>query len=167
MEIYALNFIQMAPLDLLHHHWQKNPQTTILVFFALIILSILLFALFFRFPEVKSHFRAKKSQVLDPIQLEELMTGNPPCIIDLRKSTDFLGKNGHLRGSLNIPYAELPAHIHDIDKVQGRPIVLVDDCDEFSHLAAPLVKETGHNWVYVLKGGIRAWKRAKLPLYHP
>lgn len=167
MEIFPLTLIHMTSFDLLSRYWQKNPEMTILGSVALIILLILLFALIFRFPEIKSHFRAKRSQVMEPVQVEELMTGNPPCIIDLRTHDVFLGKVGHIRGSLNIPFAELRKRIHEVAKVQGKPIVLVDDCDELSHLAFPIILESGHTWVYVLKGGLRAWKRAKLPLYHP
>jgi len=29
-----------------------------------------------------------------------------------------------------------------------------------------LLKAHGHPWVYVLSGGLKAWRRARLPLYH-
>jgi rhodanese-related sulfurtransferase len=44
--------------------------------------------------------------------------------------------------------------------------VLVDDTDELSHRAYDLLTERGFAWVYVMKGGMRAWRRASRPLSH-
>jgi len=111
------------------------------------------------------NLRARKSPSLDPIQLEELMLGNPPQIIDLREHRAFKSTRGHIRGSMNIPYGELASRIHELDTSHPRPIVLVDETDVLSHKALPVVASQGHPWIYVLKGGFQAWRQRKMPVY--
>lgn len=110
--------------------------------------------------------RAKLNPTMDPMQVEELMHGNPPIVVDLRSPEEFAGKLGHLRGAVNIPFHDLK---HRIDEVRGttgnRPIVLVDKDDRLSHIAVPIFRYEGFEWLYVLKGGMKAWARQKLPVY--
>ncbi len=116
--------------------------------------------------ELPSNRRAKRGgPTLEPRQVEELMSGSGPIIIDLRPPQVFSSKPGHIRGSANIPMALLPREIDKIDPGEKRPVVLVDDSDELSHRAFLLLKAKGFGWVYVLKGGMKAWKKAGLPMY--
>ena len=140
-----------------HSPWVTLP----LVLTGLAVLAILLLWL----RRLPSDLRARKSPTLDPSQLEDLMLGNPPQIIDLREDRAFKGEHGHIRGAMNIPYRELKARLHELHTSHPRPIVLVDETDILSHRALPLVKNEGHRWVYVLKGGLRAWRRRKMPVY--
>ncbi len=118
--------------------------------------------------KLPSAFRARKGGVLDPIQLEELMPGVKPVVVDLRSKAEFMGKNGHIRSSISIPLGELSRRLGEIEKeAKGRPIVLVDETDELSHQAKPILEAQGHTWLYVLKGGLRAWRSHNLPVYKP
>lgn len=116
--------------------------------------------------ELPSNRRAKRGgPTLEPRQVEELMSGSGPVIIDLRPPQVFSRKPGHIRGSVNIPLAFLPRELEKFDPREKRPIVLVDDTDELSHRAFLLVKAKGFGWIYVLKGGMKAWRKAGLPMY--
>jgi 3-mercaptopyruvate sulfurtransferase SseA len=66
---------------------------------------------------------------------------------------------------VNIPFAQLQKRLDELDTSHPRPIVLVDENDVLSHQAFPMLAARGHTWVYVLKGGMRGWRRAKLPTY--
>lgn len=125
---------------------------------------LVLFAI--RLRSLPSHFRAKDKSTLDPTQLEELMIGTPPQIVDLRSKEDYEGKKGHIRGALNIPYTEIRKRIDELDTSHPRPIVLVDETDKLSHEVMPLLEKQGHRWLYVLKGGFRAWRSSKYPIYY-
>ena len=76
-----------------------------------------------------------------------------------------MGEDGHIRGALNIPFGEFKERIGELDTSHPRPIVLVDETDKLSHQVMPLLEARGHRWLYVLKGGYRAWKKAKFPTY--
>lgn len=128
-------------------------------------LLLVLVALWLKLRDLPSRLRARRRSTLDPTQLEELMIGTPPQIVDLRPKDTYLGEKGHIRGALNIPYDEFQKRIDELDTSHPRPIVLVDESDALSHRIMPLLEERGHRWIYVLKGGYRAWRRAKYPVY--
>jgi len=128
-------------------------------------LALLLAALYLKLRDLPSNLRARRKSTLDPTQLEELMLGTPPQIVDLRPKDAYLGEKGHIRGAVNIPFDEFQKRIDELDTSHPRPIVLVDESDALSHQIMPLLEEHGHRWIYVLKGGFKAWRRAKYPVY--
>lgn len=126
--------------------------------------ALLLLALILKLREFPSWYRARGKQVLEPIQLEELLAANPPQIVDLRPREAFVGPKGHIRNAISMPAHELLKRLDELDAKHGRPVVLVDDTDKLSHQGVPLLAAKGHKWIYVLKGGMRAWRREKLPV---
>lgn len=148
--------------------WGENlaqlPPAPISIPLAIAALAVLAM-LILRLTRLPSDLRARKQPTLDPDQVDGLMMGDPPQVIDLRAREAFYSKEGHLRGAVSMPASEFEARIQELDTSHPRPIVLVDESDKFSHLFVPLLVARGHQWVYVLRGGMRAWRRAKLPLY--
>jgi rhodanese-related sulfurtransferase len=128
-------------------------------------LILILIALTMKLRSLPSNLRARNKSTLDPTQLEELMIGTPPQIVDLRPEAAYLSEKGHIRGAVNIPFNEFKKRIDELDTSHPRPIVLVDESDALSHQVLPLLEERGHRWIYVLKGGFKAWRRAKYPVY--
>lgn len=128
-------------------------------------LCLLLIAIILKLRNLPSDLRARNKSTLDPTQLEELMIGTPPQIVDLRSEEAFLGEKGHIRGAVNIPFNEFRKRLDELDTSHPRPIVLVDESDALSHQVMPFLEERGHRWIYVLKGGFKAWKKAKFPVY--
>jgi len=126
---------------------------------------LLLIVFYLKLRAIPSEIRARHKSTLDPIQLEELMIGTPPQIVDLRPKEEYEGKQGHIRGALNLPFAEFQKRIDELDTSHPRPIVLVDESDKLSHQVMPILEQRGHRWIYVLKGGFRAWRMAKFPVY--
>ena len=111
--------------------------------------------------------RAKLNPTMEPIQVQELMQGTPPIIVDLRTPEEFNGKLGHLRGAINIPFKDLQARIGELRGSTGnRPIVLVDLNDRVAHACGPIFRYEGFEWFYVMKGGMQAWTKEKRPTYH-
>lgn len=156
--------VDAVPGSSLIEAWRRHPEGAYALAFGA---AMLLVVLLLRLRDYPARRRAKKlGGALDCTQLEELMLGNPPQIVDLRDPAAYHGPKGHLRGALNIPFAELAKRLHELDTSHPRPIVLVDETDTAAYQAADLLKARGHRWVYVLMGGLKAWRRARLPLYH-
>ncbi|MDE3245053.1 MAG: rhodanese-like domain-containing protein [Acidobacteriota bacterium] len=140
-----------------------RPEALIPGAIAILAIVVLLSMWLARMP---SALRARKGGVLDPLQLEVLLPGVNPVIVDLRPREEFLGKHGHIRSAISVPLAELGDRIEEIRKEsKGRPVVLVDETDQLSHQARPMFEASGFTWLYVLKGGLRAWRAGKLPVY--
>lgn len=130
---------------------------------AVLAIVVLFCTWIFKLP---SALRARKGGVLDPMQLEVLMPGVRPVIVDLRPREEFLGKHGHIRSAISVPLAELGDRMEEIRKEsKGRPVVLVDETDQLSHQVRPMFEASGFTWLYVLKGGLRAWRAGQLPVY--
>ncbi len=143
--------------------WLDRPEALIPAAIAILAVVVLVSMWLSKWP---SALRARKGGVLDPMQLEVLMPGVHPVIVDLRPREEFLGKHGHIRSAVSVPFAELGDHMEEIRKEsKGRPVVLVDETDQLSHQARPMFEASGFTWLYVLKGGLRAWRAGKLPVY--
>lgn len=126
----------------------------------LVCLAVLLIVVL---PRVLSWHRARGREVLDPLQAEEMMLGHGVLVVDLRDAETFRRK-GHIRGCLHVPFPELARRFETPDPAARRPMVLVDESDALACRAYDLLRARGFEWIYVLKGGMRAWREAKRPL---
>ena len=137
---------------------QAHPWLPGLLFAALCLVVLLGVAL----PRIQSWWRGRHRPVLDPLQLEELLLGSGALVLDLREPATF--RAGHIRGGMNLSLDELAARFKTPDRAAKRAIVLVDETDEISHRAFDLLRTRGFDWLYVLKGGMRAWRAQNRPL---
>ena len=143
--------------------WLDQPEIMIPGSIATLAILVLLCMWIIKLP---SAIRSRKGGVLEPIQLEVLMPGVSPVIVDLRSRDEFLGKQGHIRSAISVPLSELMERLEEIRKEsKGKPVVLVDETDELSHKVRPIFEANGFTWLYVLKGGLRAWRAGRLPTY--
>lgn len=137
---------------------QAHPGVPGLVFAALCLVVLFGVAL----PRLQSWRRGRHRPVLDPLQLEELLIGPGALILDLRDPATF--RAGHIRGGMNLSLDQLAARFQAPDSSAKRAIVLVDETDEISHRALDLLHARGFDWLYVLKGGMRAWRARSRPM---
>lgn len=155
--------IALLILPVAEQPWLERPEIMIPGSIAALAIMVMLCMWIIKLP---SAIRSRKGGVLEPIQLEELMPGVRPVIVDLRPRGEFLGKHGHIRSAISVPLPELMQRIEEIRKEsKGKPVVLVDETDELSHQAKPVFEANGFTWLYVLKGGLRAWRASRLPIY--
>lgn len=160
MGIFTIALLIMPDTDKV---WLDQPAIMIPGSIAALAILVLLCMWIIKLP---SAIRSRKGGVLDPIQLEVLMPGVRPTIIDLRPREEFLGKHGHIRSAISVPIPEIMERLEHIRKEsKGKPVVLVDETDELSHKAKPIFEANGFTWLYVLKGGLRAWRAGNLPTY--
>lgn len=89
----------------------------------------------------------------------ELINHKNAQIVDLRDPADF--KKECIARSVNIPDDRIQNELGKLDKT--RPVLLVDDDGRRSRMASPLLRGTGFKEVFILAGGLNAWRTAKLP----
>ncbi|MGN1209122.1 MAG: rhodanese-like domain-containing protein [Duodenibacillus sp.] len=81
-------------------------------------------------------------------------------IVDLRDPKDF--KKECIARSINIPADRIHHEFAErLDKT--RPVLLVDEDGRRARMASPLLRGVGFKEVYILQGGLRAWRRASMP----
>jgi rhodanese-related sulfurtransferase len=147
----------LAPATL--EGWMKEyPFLPGLGFAAVCLLILLLVAT----PRLASRRRAKGRPVLDPMQVEELLLGSGALVVDIREPAAF--KTGHIRGCMHVPFQELAARFKAPDPQARRALVLVDETDVLSYRALDLLTSRGFTWIYVMRGGMRAWRQASRPI---
>lgn len=89
----------------------------------------------------------------------ELINHKNAQIVDLRAPADF--KKECIARSVNIPADRIQNELGKLDKT--RPVLLVDDDGRRSRMASPLLRGTGFKEVFILAGGLNAWRTAKRP----
>ena len=112
-------------------------------------------------PRFASWRRGRGRPVLSPLEAEEILLGTGLLVVDLRSGAAY--QAGHIRGALHVPFPSLEARFQRPDPLVRRAMLLVDDTDALAHQAYGLLEARGYRWIYVLKGGMRAWRRAQRP----
>jgi rhodanese-related sulfurtransferase len=97
-----------------------------------------------------------------PQGVTNLMNRENAVVVDLREPNAY--GDGHIVGSINIPAARLDSNLNKLEKYKAQPIVLVCPVGQHSVKAMNKLKKNGYDKVYVLGGGLGAWKSAGLPL---
>jgi uncharacterized membrane protein YdjX (TVP38/TMEM64 family)/rhodanese-related sulfurtransferase len=96
---------------------------------------------------------------------EEMATAKIPTpIIDVRDPDEFSGELGHLIGARNIPLAELPQRLAELETLKGESLVLLCHGHARSAKGAALITEAGFTHVRVLRRGMVGWTNLALPV---
>jgi rhodanese-related sulfurtransferase len=94
---------------------------------------------------------------IDPDDVETLLDDDdPPRVVDIRSPGEFA--RGHIPGSLNIPFGELPSRVDSLDDADR--IVTVCPHGQASVQAARLIKSyegTANARVESMAGGLAEW----------
>ncbi len=125
---------------------------------AICLVLLLLVAL----PAIASWRRAWGRHVLEPAAVESLLLGAGALVVDLRNAKEF--RTGHIRGCLQVPFAELSTRLLTPDPRATRSLILVDETDQLSHRAYKILVHRGFTDIYVMTGGMRAWRGASRPV---
>lgn len=133
-------------LQFITRHWA-------LVLALLVILILLL---------IDELFRQRQSNRMSPQQATNLINREHATVIDLRERDAYLA--AHIINAVNLTLADVRDKPEKLKKYQGKPILLVCNAGQNSQLLSARLQKQGLTKVYVLSGGIQAWKNAGLPL---
>ncbi len=99
---------------------------------------------------------------LSPQEAVLLINREHPLVLDVREEKEFLA--GHIADARNIPLARLKERLDELAKYRQKPL-LVNCLSGVRTLGVcATLQSAGFERVYVLKGGIHAWRQANLPL---
>ena len=102
---------------------------------------------------------------IEPLKLRDLLPrlrADPTIqIVDVRERGE--SDNGHIPGSVTLPWHEIQSMPADIDP--GRPVAVICASGQRAAIAASLLQRCGvENVVYVTGGGVPDWARLGYPL---
>jgi uncharacterized membrane protein YdjX (TVP38/TMEM64 family) len=111
--------------------------------------------------------RLRRGPSLDVAMLkEQIEKGDAMLVLDVRSAEDYIGEQGHINGSLNIPLEELPERFDELSDYLEKPIAIVCRTDRRSAKAAQILAQHGYADVHVVKNGMTAWNEKAFPVYH-
>jgi len=141
--------------------WLRQPEFRYPLALGVLLLIVVIIM---RVPDLTSWWRGRNKETIGADELEQIIRVTEMVIVDLRSPAKYNGPKGHLRGAINVSLDQLVKRVGESAKDKRNLVVLVDQTDQFSHKAAPLLKAAGYPWVRVLKGGMRVWTSKLLPV---
>lgn len=97
---------------------------------------------------------------LSTLQATQLINSRNPQVVDLRTTEEFA--KGSLPSARNIPAAKVAERVGELKK--DKPVLLVCATGTSAGRTAALLRSQGYVDVYVLGGGLAAWREAGLPV---
>lgn len=82
--------------------------------------------------------------------------------VDVRDAKAF--REGHVAGSINIPFAKFKDSLSQLEKYRDTPIVLVCRYGQTTGPAGKILVEAGFSKVYRMQGGITEWENCRFPV---
>lgn len=99
---------------------------------------------------------------LTPMEATRKINHEKAIMLDVRPEKEFA--EGHVLNAINIPFEKLQEQQKELNKHKDRPLILCCRTGTDSVRAARLLKHQGIEQLYILKGGLQAWRNASLPL---
>lgn len=105
---------------------------------------------------------ASGSRLVTPAQLPQLQARENAVIVDVNETDKF--KNGHISQAINLPFGRFRDSLGKLKKHKNKPIILTCDTGTNSRKAVAILKSNEFSNIYVLSGGLAAWRKDNLPL---
>ncbi|MBS0557585.1 MAG: rhodanese-like domain-containing protein [Proteobacteria bacterium] len=109
--------------------------------------------------EIARRFRGYRE--LTPAALTLLVNREEPLLVDLSSDADF--EKSHIAGARHVAMSQFDPENKDLAKARDLPVALVCKTGATSAQAAARLVKAGFGKVYVLGGGMTAWREAALP----
>ena len=103
----------------------------------------------------------RRGAKLSQLQATQLINQGKSLILDVRSAEEFA--TGHLQNAKHIPLPELSTRLKEIEKSKTSTVITVCERGTRSSSAASLLTKAGFEQVFILDGGVSAWKSQGLP----
>lgn len=99
---------------------------------------------------------------LSTLDATRIMNSGEAVVVDVRESSDFA--SGRIPKSKNLPIKDLAKRIGELERFKNKPVIVSCGTGTRASGATRLFKSAGFSDVYILKGGLAAWRDASLPV---
>ncbi len=106
--------------------------------------------------------RMSPMREIGTLDATRLINSENPLVLDVRETSEFAG--GRLPNALHIPLSQLKDRAAELAKHAARPVLVYCDRGARSGAATSALARLGFTRVQSLRGGLRAWKDAGLPV---
>jgi|SRR5689334_13296799 len=126
----------------------------------ILILAFVLSGAMLLWPLVQRRLSPMKE--VGTLNVTQLINRNNALLLDVREANEFTG--GKLPNAVHIPLSQLAARAGEIAKSTARPVVVYCALGKRGRAAGAILANQGFADIYMLQGGLKAWKDAGLPL---
>lgn len=98
---------------------------------------------------------------ISPATVIRMMNHDNAVIIDVRNTDAYA--SGHIVGAISLPLTNIEEKYKKIEKLKAQPLIIVCAAGLESPRAAASLLKKGLT-VYILSGGMNAWKTAEMPV---
>jgi len=109
--------------------------------------------------------RLRRGSMMDIQTLrQKLDAAEDTLLLDVRTAEDYVGEQGHVKGSVLIPVEELDKRLTEIEDFQEKTVMTICRTDRRSAKAAQILSKHGFADVHVVRNGMTAWHEANYPI---
>lgn len=109
--------------------------------------------------------RMTQSQNKSAVSVHEavgIINRSKSLVLDLRSEALFV--RGHIIKSRNMSLAKIKVELKTLQKFKAKPVIVIASNNQDVVQAIKVLETAGFEQVLTIKGGLRAWSDAKLPL---
>lgn len=99
---------------------------------------------------------------IGPTEATQLINRRDALMLDVRETKEYEG--GRVPNAVHLPGSQLSSRGEELKAMTGRPVIAYCERGQRSHAAAAALSKLGFTEVYTLRGGLRAWSDAGLPV---
>ena len=106
--------------------------------------------------------RLSPMREIGALQATQLINRKNALMLDVRETKEYEG--GRVPNAVHLPVSQLAGRAAELKRFMSRPVVAYCDRGNRSRTAVATLTKLGFAEVYTLRGGLRAWQDAGLPL---
>ncbi len=109
--------------------------------------------------------RLRRGPMMEVENLKEKLDAKEDVLLlDVRSAKDYVGEQGHVKGSVLIPVEELEQRLTEIEDFIEKTVMTICRTDRRSVKAAQILTKHGFADVHVVRNGMTAWNEAAYPI---
>ena len=102
------------------------------------------------------------SRKISPLELPKLQNRESAVVVDICEAEAF--RKGHIAQAINLPLAQIKDKIVKLNKYKDKPIIVACQNGNQSAKAVSILRSNEFTQLYILEGGLAAWRKENLPL---
>jgi rhodanese-related sulfurtransferase len=111
-------------------------------------------------PLIKGRVSAVRE--IGAMEATALINRRNAVLLDVREPKEYEG--GRIPNAVHLPHSQLASRGQELKKLTARPVIAYCERGQRSRTAAGALGKIGFSEVYTLRGGLRAWSEAGLPV---
>lgn len=98
---------------------------------------------------------------VSPAEAVRLINQRDALVLDVRAPAERA--SGHIPNARHVPFSEVKQRVGELERFKDRPVVVSCQWGAQATVASAILRKNGFGEVFVLRGGINAWREAGLP----